>query len=117
DKAETAFGRAVTLQQAVADEFPGEPRCRYDLAVSLMNRVDFLLALDRLAEAERDCRRAQLQFRQLREGSPRSAQYRDGAARMHNALGTIGQRTGRPQMAEEQFKQSLTLARKLRDEN
>jgi tetratricopeptide (TPR) repeat protein len=36
---------------------------------------------------------------------------------MHNALGTIGQRTGRPQMAEEQFKQSLTLSRNLRAEN
>jgi eukaryotic-like serine/threonine-protein kinase len=117
DKAETAFGRAVDLQQALADEFPGEPGCRHDLAVSLMNRVDFLIDLDRLAEAEQDCRRAQLLLRQLREGSPRSAQYRDGAARMHNALGIIGQRTGRPQMAGEQSKQSLTLARQLRDEN
>jgi tetratricopeptide (TPR) repeat protein len=117
DKAEEAFGRAVRLQQALADEFPAEADCRYDLAVSLMNWVDFLLSLERFADAERHCLRAQTLLRQLREGSPRSAQYRDGSARMHNALGTIAQRTGKPREAEAQYKQCLALARQLRQEN
>jgi tetratricopeptide (TPR) repeat protein len=114
-KAEEAFRRAVDLQQALADEFPGEPGCRYDLAVSLMNRVDFLLGLGRLAEAERHCRRAQVLLGQLVK-APRSALYRDGVARMSNALGTICARTGRPLQAAQQYKRSLALARQLRDE-
>jgi tetratricopeptide (TPR) repeat protein len=116
DRAETAFRRAVALQQALADEFPGASGCRYDLAVSLMNRVDFLIALGRFAEAERHCRRAQLLLRQLVKASPRSAPYRDGAARMYNALGTICERTGRPRQAGQQYKRSLALARQLRNE-
>jgi serine/threonine protein kinase len=116
DKADAAFRRAVDLQQGLADEFPDEPGCRYDLAVSLLNWSDSLIPRNRYDEAEQHCRRAQPLLKKLREGWPRSALYKDGAARLHNALGTVSERTGRAREAGEQFDESVALCRELREE-
>jgi serine/threonine protein kinase len=116
DKADEAYGRAVDLQQALADELPGDLDCRYDLAVTLMNWVEFLIALNRYQDAERHARQAQLLLRQLVEQVPRSALYRDWVARMDNALGILCLRTDRQQKAGDYFERSLARWRELRDE-
>jgi tetratricopeptide (TPR) repeat protein len=114
DKADAAFRRAVDLQQGLADELPDEPGCRYDLAASLLNWSDSLIPRGRFDQAEEHCRRAQPLLRKLAEGSPRSTLYKDGEARLHNALGTICARTGRSREAWEEYNESVTLCRELR---
>jgi serine/threonine protein kinase len=116
DEAEKAYRQAVDRQQALADEFPGEPGRRFDLAVSHLHWVDSLIARAHFTQAEKHGRRAQTLLQQLVKETPRSAQYRDEAARTYNALGTIARRTGRPREAEEQFDKSVALCRKLREE-
>jgi serine/threonine protein kinase len=116
DKADAAFRRAVDLQQGLADEFPDEPGCRYDLAVSLLNWSDSLITLGRFDQAEEQCLRAQPLLRRLVKESPRSALYRNGAARLHNQLGRICVRTRRTREAGEQYDKAVDLCRELREE-
>jgi serine/threonine protein kinase/tetratricopeptide (TPR) repeat protein len=116
DRAEEAYRRAADHQQALADEFPGESGYRSDLAQSLIAWVDLLVSLNRFPEAEQKARRTLLLFEQLCKATPRSPQYRLGAARTHGALGTIAERTGRAREAEDHYEQSLALRRGLRDE-
>jgi eukaryotic-like serine/threonine-protein kinase len=116
DKAEEAYRRAADHQQALAEEFPGEPGYRSDLAQSLIAWVDLLVSLNRFTEAEQHGRRALLLFEQLCKEAPRSPAYRHGAARTHGALATIAEKTGRAREAEDRYEQSLALRRGLRDE-
>jgi serine/threonine protein kinase/Tfp pilus assembly protein PilF len=116
DKAEEAYRRAAEHQQALADEFPGEPGYRSDLAQSLIPWVGLLISLDRFTEAEQQGRRALLLFEQLCKEAPHLPQYRHGAARTHAALATVAERTGPARQAEDHYEQSLTLCRGLRDE-
>jgi tetratricopeptide (TPR) repeat protein len=110
DKAEEAWGHAITLQQGLVAEFPLELTYCLDLARSRRNLAAVYRATFRSRAAERTLDLLLSDQAQLAQDHPASAACRLELFEVYSQLGSIYHDSSRPTEAEAAFKQALDLA-------
>jgi tetratricopeptide (TPR) repeat protein len=115
-EAEEAYGRAATLFQDLAAEFPNVADYRRDLAAN-QDRLGDLLRKQarRPQEAERAHRQALALYEKLADDFPGVPAYRANVANTYNLIGVVLQST-QPGEAERAFHQAIAVSGKLVDE-
>jgi tetratricopeptide (TPR) repeat protein len=112
-QAEAAFHRAIALYQRLADDFPGIPDYRAELAGGYSDLGNFLRRQRRYGDAEEAYRQAL----ELKEKlAAESATYGPVLARTRSHLGQVLREQARYAEAEELYHQALPVQQKLVDE-
>ncbi len=111
-QAEQAYRRAIAMQQALADNTPGNLDHRADLAVSHNNLGFELVALSRPDEAEAAYRHA-IEIQEKLVATRESPEFRSALAQSWGNLGDLYRSIGKMRDAEQAFEQSLNLNRAL----
>jgi tetratricopeptide (TPR) repeat protein len=99
--------------QRLADDFPGVPKHRFNLALGHYTRTARLKAVGRLAEAEQAYSTAISLAKRLAADEPGQRDYRDLLSRCHINLGNLLKQDGRPQEAAESYSRGLAVLEKL----
>jgi tetratricopeptide (TPR) repeat protein/predicted Ser/Thr protein kinase len=112
-EAEAAYREAIALLQQLADEFPREPKYRYDLASSSHHLAALLNDTGRPGGGEIAYRRGLELQKQLAEEYPDRPGYRHELAQSQIHLGSLLAQTSRPKEAEAAFHDAVALSRRL----
>src|SRR5262249_18397278 len=116
-EAQQTFERAVTLQERLADDFPGVIDYRLNLAQSYHHLANVLRDTEQYDEAEPSLRRAVTLFERLAHELPGNAQCQEGLAKSHRNLGYLLWETDRPDEARPAFRRARALYDRLVDTN
>jgi tetratricopeptide (TPR) repeat protein len=108
-KAESAFRRALAIQQQLADSTPGEARYRQDLAETHNWYGELLRTTRRADEALRSYEAALALQARLAEERPGEADYRHGLARSHYNRGLLRDKQGIGDLASEDYLRAIAL--------
>jgi tetratricopeptide (TPR) repeat protein len=112
--AETACRKALEFQEGLAEEFPGQPEYRNDLAKTQIEYAGSLAMNNRIDQALRAYTRAIEISEQLTRESPNTADYQKSLALANINFGYFNM-LSQPGQAEPYFRKALVLAEQLKE--
>jgi tetratricopeptide (TPR) repeat protein len=112
-EAEKECRQGLELRQKMADDFPGAPKYRAELATSYTVLSQVLHSRRRYADAEAACRQALALRQALAERFPAVAEYRHQLAINYNNLGLQLAELGKREEAQAAYRQALELLEKV----
>ncbi|MFO0880678.1 MAG: protein kinase [Gemmataceae bacterium] len=110
------FDRAEKVIRAQVASGADDPNHRFDLALLLINRGEYLRMLNRLVEAERSWAEANTLLGELVKGYPDRPRYRAELARALHNLGVVQAARDRAADAETSHQAALALRQRLIEE-
>jgi tetratricopeptide (TPR) repeat protein len=112
-EAESFLANALAIAKPLADEFPGRPENRQELARSQHRLGNVYREGRRLKEAESAFSDALVHWNRLAASVPSRTEFCEGLARCHNDLGVLLFSMDRLREAETAYAEALALRRQL----
>ena len=103
------LAQSVAIGAELVADVPNVPSYRSALAASQLDLADVLLALNRPADAQEQCRQAMGHLAPLVTAHPDSGEYRDLLALCHIYLGNLRTEAGHKDDAAEHYREAFKL--------